>query len=255
MSPSEFKAPSGRERPGGGACADGPPPSAEEANDRSAGNRDRARGPRYGRYVGVLAVLILALITVNTALTKPNGVTGIAPGGRLAPFAVPLALGGVVGDANVATVAGQGAAGGRPACTVRGAGILNVCELYERGPVVLALFVDGGACPAVLEDMRKLAPAFPGVQFAAVAIKGERKSLRRMIESRDLTSLPVGVDRDGALAALYKLASCPQVTFAYPGGVVQSRALLARPTPARLRARVEELVQAARARGWRGASR
>ena len=47
------------------------------------------------------------------------------------------------------------------------------------------------------------------------------------------------------------MVSCPQVSFAYPGGVVQSKALLERPAPATLRARVSELVQAARARGWR----
>jgi hypothetical protein len=47
------------------------------------------------------------------------------------------------------------------------------------------------------------------------------------------------------------VASCPQVTFAYPGGVVQSAALLHRPTRAVLRARLSELVAAARARGWK----
>ena len=52
-----------------------------------------------------------------------------------------------------------------------GRGILNVCQLYERGPVVLALFVDAGSCPAVLGDLQALAPSFPGVRFAAVAIK------------------------------------------------------------------------------------
>ena len=61
-----------------------------------------------------------------------------------------------------------------PACTVRGPGILNICQLYEQGPVVLALFVDAGSCPRVLSDMQALAPSFPGVRFAGVAIKGDR---------------------------------------------------------------------------------
>jgi len=132
--------------------------------------------------------------------------------------------------------------------------ILNVCQLYEQGPVVLALFVDLGSCPAVLSDMEALAPSFPGVRFAAVAIKGDRGSLRKLVRSYDLAHVPVGIDEDGALATLYKVASCPQVSFAYPGGVVQSRALLTRPPPATLRARVRELVADARARGWKGAS-
>jgi hypothetical protein len=209
------------------------------------------RAPRYGRYVGVLGLLIVALIIVGTALTKPNGARGIEPGHRLPPFAVPLALGSLNGDADIATRPDEGTAGRVPACAERGARILNVCQLYEQGPVVLALFVDAGSCPAVLSDLQALAPSFAGVRFAAVAIEGNRGQLRRLVRSRGLTSVPVGFDQDGALAALYKLASCPQVTFAYPGGVVQSRALLTRPSRATLRARVSELVQAARARGWR----
>jgi hypothetical protein len=70
------------------------------------------------------------------------------------------------------------------------------------------------------------------------------------MRSRGIT-LPVGIDSDGALAALYKVASCPQLTFAYPGGTVQSKALLVRPSAATLRARVSQLLAAARARGWK----
>jgi hypothetical protein len=200
--------------------------------------------------VGILGVLIVVLLVINGALTKSNGVGGIAPGHRLAPFAVPLALGEVNGDADIATRADKGEAGKRPACSVRGMGILNVCELYEQGPVVLALFVDSGSCPRTLSELQELAPAFPGVRFAGVALKGERGQLRRLMRARKL-SIPIGFDRDGALAALYKVVSCSQVTFAYPGGVVQGRPLLEVPAPATLRARVSELARAARERGWR----
>jgi hypothetical protein len=216
---------------------------------------DRAQGGRrYGPYLAVLGLLILVLIAIDTALTKPTGVAGVQPGRPLPPFAVPLATGDVKGDANVATRANDGEAGKRPACSVRGVEILNVCQLYEQGPVVLALFVDAGSCPAVVSDMEALAPAFPDVRFAAVAIKGDRGSLRKLVRSRGLVRVPVGIDEDGALATLYKVASCPQVTFAYPGGAVQSKALLTRPPPAMLRTRVQELVADARARGWRAQS-
>jgi hypothetical protein len=221
----------------------------EGSSTRSDGFLPRT-GPRYGRYVGLLGVLIVVLITINTALTKPNGATGIEPGQPLAPFAVPLALGEVSGDADVATHANQGTAGKHPACLERGLGILNICELYEQGPVVLALFVDEGSCPKILSDLQALVSSFPNVRFAGVAIKGSRSQLRKLIRARAL-SIPIGFDRDGALAALYKVTSCPQVSFAYPGGAVQSKALLARAQPATLRARVRELVQAARGRGWR----
>jgi hypothetical protein len=205
--------------------------------------------PHYGRYAGLLAIVILVLITINTIVTRPNGVKGIEPGHPLAPFAAPLALGRLSGDANVATRANEGGSGRVPACSVRGPQVLNVCELYERGPVVLALFVDAGSCPRILDDMQSLAGSFPGVRFAAVAIRGSRPQVRRLVRSRHLT-LPVGIDADGVLVALYKVASCPQVSFAYPGGMVQSPALLSRPSYTTLRSRVSELVAASRARGW-----
>jgi hypothetical protein len=206
--------------------------------------------PRYGRWVGLLAVVILGLITLNTVLTKPNGSAGIAPGARLPPFAVPLATGEEPGEADIATHPNEGANGKHPACSVRGPQIFNVCQLYERGPLVLALFVDEGGCEGVLDEMQALVPAFPGVGFAAVSIKGDRRDLRRLVRTHRL-DFPVGIDSGGTLVGLYKQASCPQVTFVYPGGIAQGRALLVRPSLAALRRRVGELVAGARARGWR----
>jgi hypothetical protein len=209
--------------------------------------------PRWGRYVGMFALLLLVLITVNTIVTKPNGAKGIKAGSAVPPFAVPLVTAPrLVGNADVATRPNQGAEGNVPACQERGPEILNLCELYERGPVVLALFIYAGSCEAVLTDMQAIAPSFPGVQFAAVAIRGDRAALRSLVRKRGL-AFPVGLDEEGILARLYKLATCPQVTFVLPGGVVQSAALLDRPSRATLRGRVAALVAAARARGWRGA--
>jgi AhpC/TSA family len=218
------------------------------------GGSPRRATPRYGGYVGLLALLILALITINTIVTKPNGVKGLAPGEQLPPFAVPLALGKLEGDADTATHANAGAAGRVPACQERGPQILNVCQLYEGAPLVLALFVDGGSCPDVLSEMQALAPSFPRVRFAGVALKGDRGRVRKLIRKHGLT-LPIGLDRDGALAALYRVGTCPQLTLALPGGEVQGDALLNTPSRAVLRQRISELVSAARARGWRPASR
>ena len=205
---------------------------------------------RASRFVGVVALAVAVAAIALVFLHGASGVRGLEPGTAMPPFAVPLALGEVNGDANVATAAGQGEAGSRPACTVRGAGILNICQLYEQRPVVLALFVPAGSCPGVLGDLQRAQASFPDVAFAAVAIKGERAPVRRLIAADQLT-LPVGLDRDGALASLYQVVTCAQVNFAYPGGVIQSRPLLTRPPPATLHARIGELVAAAEARGWR----
>jgi hypothetical protein len=208
---------------------------------------------RYGRYVVLLAIVILVLITVNTIVTKPNGLTGIPPGEQFAPFAAPLVQSDLVGAVDVAHGRDEGGAGRVPACALRGPRILNVCQLYERAPVVLALFIDAGSCAGVLQDMQGLVRSFPDVRFAAVSLKGDRSQLRRLVR-RDGLTFPVAIDETGRLAALYRVATCPQVSFAYPGGTVQSRALLTRPSAAELRARVAALVSAARARGWRPAA-
>jgi hypothetical protein len=198
----------------------------------------------------VLALVFLGLITLNTILTPSRGAGGIGPGTRLPPFAVPLADGTLSGDADVATHPNEGANGAHPACAERGSQILNICQLYEEGPLVLAIFVDSGGCQTILGEEQTLAHEFPTVRFAAVSLMGERRALRALVRSRGLT-IPVGIDADGAVAMLYKTVTCPQVTFAYPGGVAQGRALLSRPSLAALRARVVALLAGARARGWR----
>jgi hypothetical protein len=230
-------------------AGDGEPP-ARQRRPRPAVFVD----PRYGRYVGLFALLIVVLITINTLVTKPNGAKGIAAGQLVPAFAVPLVTGRLLGTADVATRPNQGAEGNVPACEERGHEILNICELYERGPVVLALFIYSGSCEAVLGDMQAIAPSFPGVAFAGVSIKGNRAALRSLLRRRGVT-FPVGLDEEGILARFYKLATCPQVTLVLPGGVVQSAALLGQPSRATLRARVAALVAAARARGWRGGAR
>jgi hypothetical protein len=217
-----------------------------DAPDPQEQSETGASGPRYGRYVGLLGLVILILITINTIATKPNGDTGVPPGHQTPPFAVPLALGNLTGDANIATASDLGAAGKVPACSVRGPQVLNMCQLYEQGPVVLALFVAGESCPDVLADMQALVASFPQVRFAAIAVKGERAPVRRLVAKMHLT-FPVGLDPDGALAALYQLATCPQVSFVDKGGVVQSKALLSRPSLATLRARVSALLRASQA--------
>ncbi len=203
--------------------------------------------PRLARYAGLLGVVLLVAIFVNSLFIHRTDATGIAPGQRLAPFAVPLALGNLTGDADIATHANQGSDGRVPACAERGTQILNVCQLYEQGPVVLALFIDAGSCTAVLGEMQALVAEFPSVRFAAVAIRDERGPVRRLMRARDLT-LPIGLDIEGGVAARYSVYSCPQVNFVDRGGVVQSKALLASPSLAGLRARVSELVAASRAR-------
>ncbi len=207
-------------------------------------------GSRYGIWIVALAGVLLIAFTLHVALGSHKGASGIPPGARVPPFAAPLAIGGPPGEVDIAPRANDGLAGRVAACSERGAGILNICQLYERGPVVLALYFDAGSCARVLSEMQQLTSSFPQVSFAAVAVKEEAAPVAHLVRSRRI-ELPVGVDREGRLGGLYTMVSCPQIAFVYPGGIVQSAALLGTPSPTTLRARVAELLAAARARGWK----
>jgi hypothetical protein len=207
--------------------------------------------PRSGRYLGAAGLILLVLVGASFLLDGGAGSSGVQAGQPAPPFALPLVTGNVPGDANVAKHANEGSAGARPACSVRGAGLLNLCQLYEGAPLVLALFIEAGSCPGILDQLQALAPSFPGVRFAGVVIAGDRSQMRKLVNSHHLT-LPVGIDSDGAVGQLYRVLSCPQLTFIYPGGIVQGKPLLSAPSRSALRARIAQLVAGSRAREWQG---
>jgi hypothetical protein len=206
---------------------------------------------RWGWLVGVIFLAWIAYITLNTLRTDRPGSRGVPDGSPLPPFAMPLALSDLNGDSNIARRSDQGGAGKRPACAVRGPKILNSCQLEERGPVVLAFYASraGKACRRQVDVMNRVRTRSPGVQFAAVAIRGDRKDLRRLIRSAGWR-LPVGYDHDGQVANLYRVAGCPTTTFAYPGGIVM-HTYLGLLDEARLSGVVRRLVVGSERRGWR----
>lgn len=209
-----------------------------------------ARG-RFTWVVGVLAVLALAYVTLNSLRTEGTGSRGLSAGDRLPPFAVPLAVGTLEGDANVATAPGESQRGRRPACAVRGTQIVNLCQLAERGPLVLAfLGARGERCERQLDLLERVRrrPASRGVEFAAVAIRGDRGRLRSDIRKRGWR-FPVGYDRDGLVANIYGVAVCPTITLAYPGGIAM-RTTLGLVSESALRRSVAQLAAASRERGW-----
>lgn len=208
------------------------------------------QGAPYARYIAIGVVAVLLIVSIVALTTKPHISSGLKAGAQVPPFAVPLATGRLKGNPDIAIHADEGARGKVPACQERQPGALNICALYERGPVVLALFVNAGSCTAVLPELQAAARRFPQVSFAAVAVRAQHSEARHLVH-RERLSIPVGFDEEGELAGLYRMLSCPQLSFIYPGGRMQSDALLERPTPAALDARVRGLLAGARARGWR----
>ncbi|MDX6716489.1 MAG: hypothetical protein QOH30_3047 [Baekduia sp.] len=213
--PLDFDAAPGEERPAaraGGSVAPSGPHRRTPASPA---------GTRYLWVVGAAAlVLVLVLVVATVQHGTERGARGIPAGQAIPPFAVPLALSSLDGDANLARRAGEGQAGNRPACSVREPGVLNGCALRDRGPFVLAFFATRGRqCIEQLDVMERVRARTPGVQFAAIAIRGDRAQIRRLVQGHRW-GFDVGYDRDGALANAFHVQVCPQLTFARRGGRV-----------------------------------
>jgi peroxiredoxin len=183
---------------------------------------------RYGWFVGVVAVLVLGFILINTLRTPGVGSAGLAKGKLAPPFAAPLVFSSFPDDAdvNVARKLGQGhGAGNVPACSVTSPGVLNICRLYAERPVALFFTATRGSqCIHQLDVVQRLRPGFRDVAFAAIAIRGNRGDLRRLARRHGWT-FPVAYDHDGILANLYGVAVCPQITFIGRDGRVTDTAV------------------------------
>jgi hypothetical protein len=162
---------------------------------------------RPGTIVGVVALALIAYISYNSIVTEGPGSRGVEAGAELPGFAAPLALSELEGDADMT-------------CGERGEDVLNLCDLAERGPVVVAFFAEPiGRCVEQIDVVDRLRSRFPDVQFVAVATLGNRNDLRERIRERGW-GLPVAHDQDGAVSNAYAVAVCPQITFARRGGEV-----------------------------------
>jgi hypothetical protein len=205
---------------------------------------------RYGWFVGVLVVLILAYIGINTLRTNGPGAQGPRAGSRMAPFAAPLVLSTLSGDANLARKPDSGRAGKVAACSVHRADAMTSCDLARRGPVGLGFFFTRGAqCAGSFDAMQRLSEKLSGVQFAGVVVRGDRGQAARIIAQHHWT-FPIAYDHDGGVANVYGIAGCPEVVLAYPGGIVRDTVAGRDRAERQLGSHVAALVAASRARGW-----
>jgi hypothetical protein len=164
---------------------------------------------------------------------------------------VPAAAGSLEGDANVAQDDCEVAAipcppdAERPsACQIRGAGAIRVCDLFDR-PLVISFWFTGGDCADQQDVVETVFRRYRGrVNFLSLNIRDEREEVRRLI-SRHGWEMPVGYDRDGAVASLYRVGGCPTFAYVYPGGTLES-AGIGELSVAGLSQRVRALLRAGR---------
>jgi len=211
---------------------------------------------RYSLVVGVLFVVVIAIAVVNTLGQKDEGTLGLdqlEARWALPEFAVPRAAGRLEGDANLAQddcetsqTPCPASARREPACRIDTPGAIRVCDFFGRPLVLSFWFSQGGNCVAQQDVVSRVYERYRGrVGFLSVNVRDGRDSVRKTIRRRGWR-MPVGYDRDGAVAALYRVGGCPTFAYAYPGGTLQD-ASIGELTAPQLESHLNALLRATRA--------
>jgi hypothetical protein len=210
---------------------------------------------RYSLVAGLIFAAIIAIAAINTLEHGEEAILGLNKLGArwsLPEFAVPRANGPLEGDANVAQddcetaqTPCPGSARRRPACRIRTPAAIRVCDFFDRPLVISFWFSRGGNCVEQQDVVDRVAARYRGrVSFLSLDVRDDRDTVRDLIRRHGWT-MPVGYDRDGAVAELYRVGVCPTFAYAYPGGTLQS-ASIGELTSEELEARAADLLRATR---------
>ena len=189
----------------------------EERRERERTGPPRPTG-RYTWVVGVAALMAVIVVAFNSLPNAGRGYRGPKEGERVPVFAAPLATSDVAGDTNIKQDRGDDAAENEtPACSVRGEGIFNLCELFRDRPLVLVIAALSDECERELAAAARLSEAMPEVQFAASITADSRNKAREAIQDMGIT-FPVAYDEPPPiLFNLYRVAFC-STAFVERGG-------------------------------------
>jgi hypothetical protein len=209
---------------------------------------------RYTLVVGLLFLVIIVVATVNTIEGGGGGETlgldRLPARWPLPEFAVPDGAGKLEGDANVAqddcetsAIPCPEDAQRTPACRVDLPEAIRVCDLFDRPLVISFWFSRGDNCVEQQDLVERVFRRYRGrVGFLSLDIRDDRDTLRELIRQRSWT-MPVGYDRDGAVASLYGVGGCPTFAYVYPGGTLESAGIGELTVP-QLSDRVDRLLAA-----------
>ncbi len=212
---------------------------------------------RYSLVVGLLFAAVILIAVINSLGSKDEGTLGLdkrESRWALPEFAVPRADGPLEGDANLAQDDCETAqtpcpasARRRPACRISTPGAIRVCDYFGRPLVLTFWFSRGGSnCSEQQNVVSQVFERYRGrVNFLSLDVRDDRDTVRDLIE-RNGWKMPVGYDRDGAVAGLYRVGLCPTFAYVYPGGTLRE-ASIGELTAGQLEARVDDLLRATRA--------
>lgn len=211
---------------------------------------------RYSLLVGLIFAVVIVIATINTLGGGDEETLGLDEREARWPlpeFAVPRAEGGPEADANVAQddcetsqTPCPESAQREPACRIDTAGAIRVCDYFDRPLVISFWFSRGGdTCVEQQDVVDRVDRRYGGeVSFLSLDVRDDRDTVRDLIRRRGWR-MPVGYDRDGAVAGLYRVGLCPTFAYVYPGGTLQE-ASVGELTQGQLEARVEQLLRATR---------
>jgi hypothetical protein len=210
---------------------------------------------RYSVIVGLIFLILIGLATLHSLSGGGEDTLGLDKQPARWPlpeFAVPAAAGDLEGDANIY----QDDCGSSslpcseepprvPACQITTPGAIRVCDLFDRPLVLSFWFGTESGCERQQDVVSTVAARYRGrVNFLSLDVRDSRGSVRELVRERGW-EMPVGFDRDGAVAALYRVGGCPTFAYAYPGGTLES-ASIGELGVGGLSHHVEELLKATR---------
>ncbi len=209
------------------------------------------------RYSIVVGLIFFAIVAIAILHGVPGGGDTLGldkqpPRWPLPEFAVPAAAGRLEGDANVAqddcsagVLPCPSDAHRKPACQVHTPGSIRVCDLFGRPAVIAFWFSKGGDCVDQQDVVSRVYSRYRGrVNFLSLDIRDDRDTVRDLIRRRRW-AMPVGYDRDGAVASLYRVGGGPTFAYVYPGGTLES-ASIGNLGVSQLSERIELLLHASR---------
>jgi hypothetical protein len=213
---------------------------------------------RYSIAVGLIFLAVVVFAAIKTLSGGGSGgetlgLDRLEARWPLPEFAVPAATGPLEGDANVAQD-DCGSAGipcpeqpqREPACGITTRGAIRVCDFFGKPLVISFWFSEGGGCVDQQDVVDRVYRRYRGrVNFLSLDVRDDRGTVREILAEKGWR-MPVGYDRDGAVAALYLVGGCPTFAYAYPGGTLQGASAGDLSAP-QLEARVRKLLAATRA--------
>ena len=231
----------------------------KDTPSRVAGRRTLGPAPkpgsRYSLFVGLAFLVIVLIAFINLVTTRNTGTLGLDAETTDLPlpeFAVPVAASGLEGDGNIAQddcetsqLPCPADARRTPACRVRGADVIRVCDLFDRPLVISFWFTRGGDCESQQDVVNEVYQRYRGrVNFLSLDVRDSRDTVRGLIRERGW-QMPVGYDHDGAVSNLYRVGGCPTFVYAYPGGILEDASIGQLSVP-ELESKVGQLLRASR---------